>query len=882
MRHRLKMGVVANDVTVTDPDRGLLPASGSAALHRYAAYHVAGGLDLDALRTAWRAVAGDGAPVEPAAVGQTAGEGFGDEELCARWAARPFAEGDAPARLHLARRGPREHLLLLAASHSGAWEGPSGALPAALSDAYRAVVTGGRPSAPPLRPAPGTRGGEEPSATAAGLVLPADRNRPHLPPHAGGAVAFTWSPDLGFRTARLAEAAGVTPAAVVLAGFRALVHRYAGQDDGTLSTAFRELLRTVPDPASKPCRIEGADAVFVHRERAALRIPGAEVRQLSVHNGTAAADLALVLQDTAPCVAGFLEYRAALFEPASARRLLDQLATLLAAATADPDAPVGGLPLDDERHRDRALRASDRRAPRGHVTPPVHVSVRGHAGQDGTAVSFGGVSTGYAELTAHAARVASALTAAGAGPGSPVAVRMRPGAHRIAVLLGVLEAGTHLAWFAPDGGGERHRSMLRDLRPSCMVLDGGPQEDPLALWYAGEPGARLLDASQVLGSPSAAPGADAAAGARPDPEDLAYVAFTSGSTGRPKGIVQSHAALAQFAGWMGEQFAMGPGARVAQWVSPEHDPALAEVFATLVAGGTLCPVPERVRVNPDKLVPWLVQEGITHIQTVPSFARDLLGVITGSGPDRRPDALSHLLLMGEALPGELVDGLRAALPRTRLINLYGPTETIAATWHEITGPVAGQVPIGRPLPGRQVLVVDEHDRPSPAGVTGELVVRSPYVTPGYLAVEGGPDHGALFAPVAGFAPDGDRWYRTGDLARVRFDGALEFRGRSDFQVKLFGNRVELTEIEAALNRDPSVLECAVLPHVNGQGLVTRLAVYVVPRGDGEGDVNADVRAWRSHLRGQFGPLTLPAVFTRLSSRLPRNAAGKVDRSQLTR
>ncbi|MFE3433664.1 AMP-binding protein [Streptomyces sp. NPDC059171] len=878
MRRRPKMGVVANDVTVTDPDPVPLPASGSAALHRYAAYHVSGGLDLDALRTAWRAVAGDEAAVD----GPATGSACGDEELCARWAARPFAEGDAPARLHMARRGPRAYLLLLVAAHSDAWEGPSGPLPAALSDAYLAVTTGGRPSTPPLPPTPRAPASEEPSATASGQVLPADRNRPHLPPHAGSTVAFDWSPDLGFRTARLAEAEGVTPVAVVLAGFQALVHRYAGQDDGTPATAFRELLRTTPPPAAGPCRIEGADAVFVHEGRPSLRIPGAEVRRLSAHNGTAAADLTLVLQDTAPCVTGHLEYRDALFEPASARRLLEQLAVLLSAATADPDTPVGGLPLDDGRHRDRALRASDRRASDGQVTLPVHTSVRRHAEHDGVAVSFGGTRTGYAELTADAARVASALIAAGAGHGSPVAVRMRPGARRIAVLLGVLEAGAHLAWFAPDGAGERHRSMLSDLRPACMVLDGDPQEDPLALWYAGEPGARLLDVSSVLGPHAAVAGTGVTAGARPGPADLAYVAFTSGSTGRPKGIAQSHAALAQFATWMGGRFAMGPGARVAQWVSPEHDPALAEVFATLVAGGTLCPVPERIRVNPDKLVPWLGQEGITHLQTVPSFARDLLGVITGADPGRRPGTLSHLLLMGEALPGELVDGLRAALPRTRLINLYGPTETIAATWHEITGRVTGPVPIGYPLPGRQVLVVDEDDRPSPAGVTGELVIRSPYVTPGYLAVEGGPDHSALFAPLAGLAPDGDRWYRTGDLARLRFDGALEFRGRKDFQVKLFGNRLELTEIEAALNRDPSVLECAVLPHVNGQGLVTRLAVYVVPRGDGREDVRADVRAWRSHLRGQFGPLALPAVFTRLTSRLPRNAAGKVDRSRLTR
>ncbi len=849
-----------------------------------------GGLDLDALRKAWRATAGDGAPLEPAAVGRAADRQFGDGELCARWAALPFTGGDTAARLHIARRSRGEHLLLLVAPDAEAWERPSGALPITLSDAYRAVVTGQRPPGSTRRGASPAHRGEEPSKPAATtapghLVLPADRSRPHLPPHAGSTVAFDWGPEPGRRTARLAEAEGVTPAAVLLAGFRALVRHYAGLDDGSLSVTFRELLHATSDPGSRPHRIEQADAVFVHRDpaHAALRLPGARVRSLPVHNGTAAADLTLVLQGTEPRTTGFLEYRTALFEAASARRLLEQLATLLAAATADPGTAIGELPLEEVRHRELALRASDGRTAEAAGTDAVHVSVRRHAGQDGAAVSFGGAGTGYGELTAHAARIAEALTAAGVSPGSPVAVRMEPGPRRIAVLLGVLEAGAHLAWFAPGVGGERHKSMLRDLRPACMVLDGGPQEDPLAGWYADEPGARLLDASRAVGTGADASGGTAATtGAPPDPSGLAYLAFTSGSTGRPKGIAQSHAALAQFAGWMGSRFAMGPGARVAQWVSPEHDPALAEVFATLVAGGTLCPVPERVRVNPDKLVPWLVKEGITHLQTVPSFARDLLGVINDSGADDRPHALSHLLLMGEALPGELVEGLRTALPRTRLINLYGPTETIAATWHEITGPTAGPVPIGHPLPGRQVVVVDEHDRVCPAGVTGELVVRSPYVTPGYLTVAGGPHHDALFRPVAGFVPDGDRWYRTGDLARLRFDGALEFRGRSDFQIKLFGNRVELTEIEAALARDPSVLECAVLPHANGQGLVTRLGVYVVPRGDPERDAREDVQAWRAHLRRQFGPLALPAVFTRLTSRLPRNAAGKVDRSRLAR
>jgi acyl-coenzyme A synthetase/AMP-(fatty) acid ligase len=249
-------------------------------------------------------------------------------------------------------------------------------------------------------------------------------------------------------------------------------------------------------------------------------------------------------------------------------------------------------------------------------------------------------------------------------------------------------------------------------------------------------------------------------------------------------------------------------------------------------------------------VAWLGEEEITFLQTVPSFAREVLKVVLSTGA--RLPALERLVLMGEALPGELANGLAKALPHVRLSNIYGPTETIAATWAEIDPPVAGTVPIGRPIPGREVILLDDADGPCPTGIPGEIVIRSPYVAAGYGDAEGR--------------------YRTGDLGRRRPDGQLEFRGRRDLQVKLYGARIELAEVEAVLAEHESVRECAVVAVSDQDGLVVRLHAYVVPAGE------ARPQAWRAQLRKRLGLIAVD--FQPMTQRLPRNAGGKVDRRRL--
>ncbi|MDH2424485.1 amino acid adenylation domain-containing protein [Sphaerisporangium sp. TRM90804] len=758
--------------------------------------------------------------------------------------------------------------------------------------------------------------------------LPADRARPAGPSPLGGALRFDWGEEITRGVGALCRDTGATPFAVLLAAFHTLLHRYGGEDraavgvpvtarpeagfegligcfgnqivlPGDLSglPSFRELVgrvdgaaraaaehRELPfdelvralNPDRDPDRIPLSDVLFVYRDapEPELRLPRVAVRRLEAAGGPAVADLTLRVDRVSPSVAGALEYRASLFDQASARQILAQLHTLLAAGLRDPGLPVDALPLENEDRVAAAVREADLIGEATTGEPPVHelVHLRARERPAAAAVVWDGGVTSYRDVERRAKAVTRALRAGGGVEGLPVAVRMSQGPRQVATLIGVLDAGAHLVCLGTGDAGERGKIILDDVRPAWLVLDGDAEGDELARWYREELHGRILDIA-LLDPDDGPPPAPAHRG----PAERAYVAYTSGSTGRPKGIAQTHGSLAQFVTWFGAEFCIGRDSRVAQWAAPGYDASLVEIFAALVAGATLLPVPDRVRANPERMADWLAAERITHFQTVPSFARQLLGVVEARGSAEELDALGHLLLAGEPLPGELANGLRTALPSARLVNLYGPTESILATWHDVAAPVYGTVPVGRPIPGRQVLVVDEHDRPCPAGVPGQLVIRGPHITPGYVgaaAVDTAP-----FRPLPGFGEE-HRTYRTGDMGRRRWDGLLEFGGRRDFQIKFNGSRVELTDIEAALAAHESVAECAVVAVADRDGLVIRLVAFVVPRPAPDGaEQQATPDAWRAALRRRFGKGMLPVSFKVLEE-LPRNVGGKVDRRAL--
>ncbi|MFJ7219490.1 AMP-binding protein [Amycolatopsis sp. NPDC098790] len=759
------------------------------------------------------------------------------------------------------------------------------------------------------------------------VVLPGDRDG-QAPPGPDGVAEFAW-PAFAAPLARLAAAEAVTPTAVLLAAYHTLLRRYGAEGpvpvlvprplalvrhadvvgprealtvvccDPAPGASFRTVVRSAAaalraagehcGPALgdvvrsagievEPGRFPFGGAVFVPhpRSRPVLRIGDADVLELPLPAGRPAADLTLTVTATAPAVTGSLAWSGERFGAATGAVVLDQFATVLGEALQRPDEPIEDLRVDGP-DRAAALAAAADGLAAARPAEPVQELVRRRAAEvpDAVAARDADVELTYAALERATTALAVRLAALGA-EGVPVAIRTASGPWQLAASLAVLRAGGHLLWFGPSDLGERGRYILAEQRPACLLTD---LDDELTRWFRDELGGRVLPVRHAAEDDSGArPARDGVGERRPLPavggDSRVYVAYTSGSTGRPKAIAQSHAAFAQFATWMSGAFDLGPGARVAQWVAPDHDPSLCEVFATLTGGGTLCAVPDRIRVHPEKFARWLAAERITFLQTVPSFAGELLTALEAGGGSL--PAMTHLVLMGEALPGVLVDRVRAQLPGVRLFNMYGPTETIAATWHEITGPVDGVVPIGRPIPGRELLVLDPTGRPCPAGVTGEIVIRSPAAVTRYAGEVQEP---RVFEPVPGSA--GLPCYRTGDLARWRPDGLLEFRGRRDFQVKLQGNRIELAEVEAALAGHPAVAECAVVPQTRADGLVVRLVAHVVPGPAAAGPAEAvATREWRALLRRRFGAAMALVTLRTRAEPLPRNVAGKVDRARL--
>ncbi|MFF2078105.1 amino acid adenylation domain-containing protein [Kitasatospora sp. NPDC058162] len=556
-----------------------------------------------------------------------------------------------------------------------------------------------------------------------------------------------------------------------------------------------------------------------------------------------------------------LEHRLDLFTPATARRITEAYLRLLAAALADPAAPLSRPSLASPEEAAELLALGTRRL--GETGPPTTLTALVdrriaatpqavavvHAGPDGLR------HTSYAELDAEANRLAQLLTARGAGRGTPVALRLERGPAVVRTLLAIARTGAAYLPIDPSHPAERVHGMLADSGVRLLVtqrsladFDLPPDVRPLVL---DDPGT----AADLADRPATAP----AVTVRPD--DLLYVIHTSGSTGRPKGVAVTHRAAARLVLGLPE---LAPTAEdtFLYFAPVAFDASTFEIWGPLAHGARLAVQPPGP-ADPQALEDFLARAGVT----VAFLTTQLVNTLA----DTRPRALAPLralLTGGEAHSRDHLDRLRAALPGTTVLHVYGPTETTTFATGQDLGRADGTVPIGLPIGDTGAYVLDEALHPVPRGVVGELYLSGPGLARGYL---GRPALTAERFVACPFEPGGARMYRTGDLVRWDRHGRIEYVARADQQVKIRGFRVELGEIEGLLAAHPDVARAAVLAPADAAGQRRLVAYLVAP----EGRPAPGAAELRRHLARSLPGHLVPEAYTVLPE-LPLNANGKLD------
>lgn len=536
-------------------------------------------------------------------------------------------------------------------------------------------------------------------------------------------------------------------------------------------------------------------------------------------------------------------------------------AFLEASVTSGCLADVPTLTSAETRHWVFDVNASAHAVPHTTLVTLIERAMRAYPASP--AVRFNGRTLTYAELDQASGRLAAALAAEGVGRGDFIAVAMPRSIELVVALLGTLRAGAAYLPLDIDHPRERVATIISAARPR-MALTGGSGAavlpDALPAWRLDRKEA-VPEAVQAASAPEA-----------PRPHDAAYVIYTSGSTGMPKGVVIEHDAIVNRLLWMQAHYGIGTDERVLQKTPDTFDVSVWEFFLPLMSGALLVVAPPDAHKDPVALARLMLDERITTLHFVPSMLALFLAepeaqaVKVGGG-------LRRVFCSGEALPAELRDRFHqvvGGVGGAELHNLYGPTEAaVDVSWWP-AGPDdhSQPVPIGYPVWNTRLYVLDEFRRPLPPGCVGNLYLAGRQLARGYL---GRPDLTA-----ERFVPDpfvaGERMYVTGDLARWREDGAVDFLGRSDFQIKIRGQRVELGEIESVIARVPDIAAAAVIVREDRPG-DQRIVAYVVETAPVADDV------LRQAISSRLPEYMIPAAFVRLSA-LPVTSNGKLDRKAL--
>jgi amino acid adenylation domain-containing protein len=749
------------------------------------------------------------------------------------------------------------------------------------------------------------------------LELPTDHTRPPIPSFRGGRVPVSVPARVVEPLRELARAENATLFMVVLAAFQTLLSRYAGTTDVVVGTPvagrtraeaqelvglFVNTLVLRADLSGDPSFRQALGRVremvlgaYEHQEVPFERVVAELQPERSLSHSTlfqvmfqldtleegppappggaglrvsreeaardgSKFDLTLDLDAHARGITGILEYSGDLFERGTARRMAEHLERVLEQVAEHPDRRLSRLELMGRAERERVLgwNRTTARYPAGQCIHQLFEAQAGRTPEAPAVVSAGGSLT-YAQLDARANRLARHLAALGVGPEARVGICLERGPEMMVAILGVMKAGG--AWVPLDRTypAERLAYMLGDSGARVVVTQESvrptlPPADGVAV-------VSVDGDAQAIAAHGPEPVASGVTS-----ENLAYVIYTSGSTGRPKGVAMHHRGVSNYIHWGIRAYGADAGNGAPVFSSIAVDLTITN-FLPLFAG---LPVRLLDEESPVEALAQALREapGFGMIKITPVHLALLNAMLR---PEDLAGAARTLVVGADFLNAEPTVFWQEHAPGVRLMNEYGPTETVVGCSAYVlpTGKhQAGPVPVGHPIQNLTFHVLDARMEPVPVGLPGELYIGGAGVARGYL---GRPGLSAeKFVPDP-FAGAGARMYRSGDRARWLHDGNLVILGRADNQVKVRGFRVELGEVEAALRRSPGVRGCLVVVREDRPG-DRRLVAYVVADAVSEA---ADPSALRERLRATLPEYMVPDAFVRLDS-LPNTATGKVD------
>ena len=746
------------------------------------------------------------------------------------------------------------------------------------------------------------------------LDLPTDHPRPAMQSANGDAVAAQISAETSRALLALSQKHDVTLFMTLISAFQVLLHRYTHQREILIGSpianrtfsetealigffvntlvlkadfdraeTFPELLQQVreftldayahqdvpfeqlvdelePDRDMSRSPIFQAMFVLQNTPRGAngVQLPSLRMEVIEPDVRAAKYDLTVVMAEAPDGMFVEFEYNSDLFEKETMQRMLSHFQQVLAGLAADPAQPIASIPLMAESEKQLVTRTWNQTE----IQLPdlcIHqlFEKRVALTPDAVAVVTGDEQLTFAELNQRANQLAHALRRHGVGPERIVGISVEKSVDMVVGLLGVLKAGGVYAPIDPAYPPERIDYILKDagiqilltqsrLAPrfadydlKLLALDSDMQDGP------------ALDVDNPKNLTTA--------------DNLAYIIYTSGSTGKPKGAMLQHRGLVNLTHEQIKDFRLDESCRCLQFASFSFDASVSEIFTTLVSGAQLyLAAKEKIMPGAD-LTSYLRSNRITTITLPPS-------VLSLCSPEGLGD-LRTVISAGEACSKDIAEKWSR---NRRFLNAYGPTENTvcASSYHVAALPGGAVMPIGRPIGNVRLYVVDEHMQPSPIGVSGELCIAGVQLARGYL---NRPDLTAeKFIPNPFSDVPGDRLYRTGDLARCLANGAVEFLGRIDHQVKLRGFRIEPGEIEHALLADSAVKEAVVLVRdLQGRKGDQRLVAYVVFK---KGAAATDEELKKT-VQAQLPDYMTPQIFIQLPE-IPVTPNGKVDRRAL--